>query len=137
MLSTKNLVFKKRLVKKLTERYIRPYVVEEVVSKNAVKLKLPASMRIHPVVNVSRVVRYRKPVKEWRMEEPKLVEVDRIEKWEVEKILNMRKVYRIIKYLMCWKEFMAENDIWEKKKDLENAKKLVDEFKRRLSIEVR
>jgi len=32
---------------------------------------------------------------------------------------------------------MAENDIWEKKKDLENAKKLVDEFKRRLSIEVR
>jgi len=137
MLSTKNLVFKKRLVKKLTERYIRPYVVERVVSKNVVKLKLPASMRIHPVVNVSRVVRYRKPVKEWRMEEPKLVEVDRIEKWEVEKILNMRKVHRIIKYLMCWKEFMAENDIWEKKKDLENAKKLVDEFKRRLSIEVR
>ena len=101
MLSTKNLVFKKRLVKKLTERYIRPYVVEGVVSKNVVKLKLPASMRIHPVVNVSRVVRYRKPVKEWRMEEPKLVEVDRIEKWEVEKILNMRKVHRIIKYLMC------------------------------------
>ena len=26
--------------------------------KNAVKLKLPISMRIHPVVNISRVVRY-------------------------------------------------------------------------------
>ena len=32
---------------------------------------------------------------------------------------------------------MAKNDIWEKKNDLENAKKLVDEFKERLSIEVR
>ena len=38
MLSIKNLVFKKRPVKKLTEIFVRPYVVEEVVSKNAVKL---------------------------------------------------------------------------------------------------
>ena len=42
MLSTKNLVFKKRPVKKLTKRYI----VEEVVSKNVVKLKLLAFMKI-------------------------------------------------------------------------------------------
>jgi len=40
-----------------------PYMVEEVVSKNIVKLKLLASMRIYLVVNVSRVVKYRKPVK--------------------------------------------------------------------------
>jgi len=32
---------------------------------------------------------------------------------------------------------MAEHDTWEKKEDLENAKELVDEFERRLSIEVR
>jgi len=57
MLSTKNLVFKKRPIKKLIEQYMKPYVIEEVVSKNVVKLKLLASMRIHPVVNVSRVVR--------------------------------------------------------------------------------
>ena len=56
LLSTKDLVFKERPTKKLTERYVGPYVIEEVVSTNAVKLRLPASMRIHPVVNVSRVV---------------------------------------------------------------------------------
>jgi len=68
MLSTKDLVFKERLVKKLIERYMRPYVIEKVVSKNMVKLKLPASMRIHPVVNVSRIMRYKELVKrkEWR-----------------------------------------------------------------------
>ena len=57
MLSTKNLVFKERPVKKLIEQYMKPYVIKEVVSKNVVKLKLLASMRIYPVVNVSRVVR--------------------------------------------------------------------------------
>jgi len=37
-LSTKNLVFKERLTKKLMERYVGPYVIEEVVSSNMVKL---------------------------------------------------------------------------------------------------
>ena len=59
MLSTKDLVFKERLVKKLTERCVGSYVVEKVISKNIVKLKLLASIRIHPVVNVSKIVRYR------------------------------------------------------------------------------
>ena len=57
ILSTKNFVFKERPVKKLIEQYIKPYVIEEVVLKNTVKLKLLTSMKIHPVVNVSRVVR--------------------------------------------------------------------------------
>jgi len=79
ILSAKYLVFKKRPVKKLTEQYMGPYIVEEVVSKNAVKLKLPASMRIYLMVNISRVVRYRELVKRQRVEEQKLVEVDRVE----------------------------------------------------------
>ena len=53
LLSTKNLVFKERPSKKLTERYMGPYAIEEVVSSNTVKLQLPSSMRIHLVVNVS------------------------------------------------------------------------------------
>ena len=38
LLSTKDFVFKERLVKKLVERYVGPYMIEEVVSTNAVKL---------------------------------------------------------------------------------------------------
>ena len=38
LLSTKNLVFKKRPSKKLMERYVGPYTIEEVVSSNTVKL---------------------------------------------------------------------------------------------------
>ena len=53
LLSTKDLVFKERPVRKLMERYVGPYKIEEVVSANAVKLQLPMLMRIHPVVNIS------------------------------------------------------------------------------------
>ena len=56
LLSTKDLVFKERPMKKLMERYIGPYAIEEIVSLNAVKLRLPNSMRIHLVVNVSQIV---------------------------------------------------------------------------------
>jgi len=38
LLSTKDLVFKERLAQKLTERYVRPYTIEKVVSMNVVKL---------------------------------------------------------------------------------------------------
>ena len=56
MLSTKDLVFKEQPVRKLVERYVGPYEIEEVVSMNAVKLQLPSSMRIYLVVIVSQVV---------------------------------------------------------------------------------
>ena len=40
-------------------------------------------------------------------------------------------------YLVCWKGFITENDIWEKEEDLENVKEVVAEFKKKISIEVR
>ena len=53
ILSTKDLVFKERLVKKLVDHFIGPYTIDEVVSTNAVKLQLLMSIRIHLVVNIS------------------------------------------------------------------------------------
>ena len=79
LLSTKDLVFKKRPSKKLMERYVGPYTIEEVVSSNAVKLRLPSSMRIHLVVNISRIVRYKEQVKGQKKEEGKPVEVEGVE----------------------------------------------------------
>ena len=53
MLSMKDLVFKERLVKKLVNQYIGLYIIEEVIFTNAVKLRLPTSMRIYLIVNIS------------------------------------------------------------------------------------
>ena len=65
-----------------------------------VELKLPASLRIYLVVNINRIVRYRELVKEQRVKELKLVKVNRVEEWEVEKILNKIKVQEVMKYLV-------------------------------------
>jgi len=52
--------------------------MEKVVSQNVMNLKLLVFMRIHLVVNVSRIVEYRELVKRQKMKEPKSVEVDRV-----------------------------------------------------------
>ena len=57
MLSTKDLKYQMvgRRTEKLTERFVGPYKVKEIISSNAVKLELPSTVKIHPVVNVSRI----------------------------------------------------------------------------------
>ena len=60
LISTKDFPMEliKRATKKLTEKYIGPYVVKKIMLENAVKLELLASLRIHLVVNVRRIVKY-------------------------------------------------------------------------------
>ena len=64
MLRMKNLMFKERPVKKLVDQYVSPYIIDKVISTNAVKLQLPTLMRNNPVVNISQIVQYKKQVKE-------------------------------------------------------------------------
>jgi len=48
----------------------------------------------------------------------------------VEKILNKRIMQVKEKFLVQWKEYMAEGDMWENRKNLRNVKELVKEFER-------
>jgi len=52
MLSTIDLVFKEWLAKKLVDWYIGSYIIDKVVFTNTIKLQLPTSIKIHPVVNI-------------------------------------------------------------------------------------
>ena len=79
MLSMKNLVFKEQPVRKLVNCYISPYIIKKVVSANVIKSQLPTSMRIHSVVNVSRIVQYKKQIRGQKKEEVKSVEVEGVE----------------------------------------------------------
>jgi len=49
-------------MKKLTEKFVGLYKIKKIISENAVELELPASMKIHLVVNVSRIAMYQKQV---------------------------------------------------------------------------
>ena len=57
MLSIKDLKYQmvRRRTEKLTERYIEPYKIKEIVLLNTVELELPSIVKIHLVVNISRI----------------------------------------------------------------------------------
>jgi len=86
MLSTKDLKYQMvgRRMKKLTERFVGPYKVKEIVSSNIIKLELPSTVKVYPVVNVSRIRRYVGQVKGQKKQQPALVIIKGEEEWEVE-----------------------------------------------------
>jgi len=102
LLSTKDLKWqiKGRRSEKLTERFVGPYKIKRIISSNAIELKLPRTIKIHPVVNVSRVRLYKPQVEGQKKTPPKLVIIEGEEEFEVEKILNKRVVRGKEKFLV-------------------------------------
>jgi len=85
---------------KFTECFIGPYKVKTIISSNVIELELPSMIKIHLVVNVSRVQRYKSQVERQKKETLQPVVIKGEEEWEVEKIMNKRKVQERDKYLV-------------------------------------
>jgi len=60
----------------LTERFVDPYKIKKIVLPNTVKLQLPSIVKIHPVVNVSRIRKYVGQMEEQRKEQPTPVVIE-------------------------------------------------------------
>jgi len=73
---------------------------------------------------------YKSQVKGQKAMKPAPVIVEGEEEFEVEKILNKRKIRGKDKFLVRWKGYTAETDTWEDRENLKNAGKLVKEFER-------
>jgi len=132
LISTKDFSMElmKRATKKLMEKFIGPYIVRKIVSENAVELELPASLKIHLVVDVRRIVKYREQVEGQKKILPPPVEVASEKEYKVEKILNKQEKRGKMKYLVKWKGYMAEENMWEGIKNLRNAMEKVEEFEK-------
>ena len=48
--------------------------------------------------------------------------------------MNKRKKRGVVKYLVRWKGFIAENNSWEREENLKNVKKLVEEFEEKIEV---
>jgi len=93
LISTKDFSMEliKRVTKKLTEKFIGTYVVRKIMSENAVELELPVSLRVHPVVNVRRLVKYREQVEGQKKIPLPPVEIDGEKEYGVEEILDRQE----------------------------------------------
>ena len=132
LLSTKDLKYQMvgKRTDKFTEHFVGPYKVKAIISSNAIELNLPTTVRIYLVVNVSRVRQYKSQVEGQTKEVPQPVVIEGEEEWEVEKIMNKRKVWGRDKYLVQWKECTVEENTWKSKENLKNVMELVEEFER-------
>jgi len=101
-LSTKDLKWqmKKKRSKKLTEHFVGLYKVKGIVSSNVIELELPKSIRIHPIVNISRVQLYKPQIEGQKKIPPKLVIIKGEKEFEVEKILNKKMIREKEKFLV-------------------------------------
>ena len=52
------------------------------------------------MVNVSQIVQYKKQVEKQKKKEVKLIKVEGVKEWEVERILNKRKIREVKRYLV-------------------------------------
>ena len=124
---------KGRQSEKLIEQFVGPYQVKGIISTNAIELDLPTTIKIHPVVNISKVCRYRDQVKDQKKKQPVSVVIEKEEEYEIEKILNKKKFRGKDQYVVWWKGYTAEEDTWEPRENLGNIEELVKEFKKEYS----
>ena len=129
-LSTTNLQLPSTMSKKLAAKYLGPFTVEKVISPVAYKLKLPQSLKIHPVFHVSLLQPWHKAhefpthVDATVYHPPPVVPDD--EQYLVEALLDKRISRGRTEYLVRWKGYGPEDDMWRPASDIEQS--LIDAY---------
>jgi transposase InsO family protein len=122
----------KRPSKKLDDRWFGPFLIDEVISDNAYKLKLtPAFSRIHPVFNVTLLRKYVPDEISHRPQpshpDPHIDEEGE-EAYEVESILDSRFHRGHLEYLVSWKGYGPEDNLWIPERNVKFAQRLVSKY---------
>ena len=128
-LSTNNLHLP-RASRKLSEHWLGPYSITKLVGTNAVELRLPRSMHICPVVNISCVKPYRDrlPGQPVSAPGPSLVTEDHGEEYEVEYMVDSWYKGKHLEYLVHWKGWSDTDHAWKPVSNLGNAAAAVRDF---------
>ena len=128
MLSSRNI----RLAKpkrKLADKFIGPFQIEEAVGPNAYRVALPQKYgRIHSTFHVSLLRLYhRRP----GTEPPDPVDIDGEEAFVVEAILDACGRGKRRRWLVKWEGWSNDHNTWEPRSHLENVSHMIEEFKNR------
>jgi hypothetical protein len=111
-----------------------PFEISQKISDVAYRLKLPASYRMHPVINIAHLKPYQSD--KTGIDRPKKhlnrKDFDEEPEYEVEAILDekwVKKKHRRVKlYLVSFVGYTPEYNLWLTKQALNNAEELVQEW---------
>ena len=140
LLSTANIRNQDR-APKLAPRFIGPFKVVRVISDVAYELKLPVTMKIHPVFHISKLRLYVDGEEQFptrptqNTSHPAAAdEIDGESAWEVERILKKRERrvgrgrVKVVEYLVKWKGYPDWENTWESSHNLRGAPDAMNEF---------
>ena len=116
--------------RKLLEWWLGPYSITKLVGTNTIEHRLPRSMRIHPVVNISHVKPYHDhlPGQPVSAPSPSIVTEDHEEEYEVDYIVDTWYKGKHLEYLIHWKGWLEMDRTWEPLGNLANAANVVSTF---------
>src|SRR6202040_1295878 len=109
--------------KKLDNKNAGPFAIEEKVGPAGYRLTLPRAWRIHRVFNKLLLTAYVPPSfpsQNPPPPPPATIEDDHLE-YEVEVILDVKKVGCGVKYLVKWSGYPVEENTWEPCRNLTNV----------------
>ena len=108
------------------KRFGRFKIIQKI-SSHAYKLDLPASMKCHTIFHVSLLEpTASNPLKGQKQPAPPPVIVDNNVEFEAEEILDFKRVYKTLKYLVKWVGY--DQTTWETAEFLMNSPELVHYF---------
>jgi len=126
-LSTKNLNVDRPSCK-LTKHQLGHYKIVKIISLNAVKLKLPASFKIHNAINVSCIRPYCPPVAGQSIIPPEPVTVEGTPEYEVEEIMDLWLKCDKLEFLVKWSSYTDDYNTWEPEANCANSRDIIKEF---------
>jgi len=143
LLSTEHLTLKIHTqTPKLMPKFIGPFAIVRKISPVAYELKLPPTLRVHPVFHVSKLKQYQDGSSEFPLRAaaqglsrpPPEIRSDGEEAWEVESVVAERVRRfgrgRRVEYLVKWKGYPEYEKTWEPEGNLKGAKEKINEYKK-------
>jgi hypothetical protein len=124
---------------KLCSRFVGPFTITAVVNANAYTFDLPPQLQaLHPTFNIEKLKPYRDgraafPSRPLRFDRPPpeaQADSNGDQEWLVERIVAVRKSGRSKQYLVAWKGYPAEENSWEPRSALTNAREALADFER-------
>ncbi|EFQ96955.1 hypothetical protein MGYG_09215 [Nannizzia gypsea CBS 118893] len=113
---------------KLDHRKIGPFKILEKTGQVNYKLQLPEHMKIHPVFHVSLIEKAPQNAKPY---EPEIQQENQEQEYEVERILDEKRINGKIHYLVKWKGYDDSENTYEPMRNLQNATQAIEKYHQR------
>ncbi|QRW21939.1 Retrotransposable element Tf2 protein [Rhizoctonia solani] len=113
---------------KLDPKRLGPFEITEKISSHAYRLKLLESLKIHNVFYMGLLSKSHESPSQPFLEQPPPETIEGEEEYEVEQILDSKRQQGRWFYLIKWKGYGPEDNLWEPEELLEHSQEEIQRF---------